>query len=292
MSRILSSRGVPALLVISALLSLAACSAHAQTSISGIINVASSIRTIRTEGCASFVQIDDTTGFASGDDVIVIQSMGCTDSTRYAVESVGLFERATIHAVDANGIVELERPLLHAYQECGRIQMVRIAMYTGTVLVQDTVRARAWNGSSGGVICMDVRGTLVVNAGFDAGGSGFPGGALWNGPGQCSTLIDNASLNHPDAAMKGGSFVVPPATSVAGGASFFTGGGGGVITVPATRLRTSVISARSEARRVVVHSTLMTAISEWGCTNTESGSALAELPLISSSVDTVQPAIA
>lgn len=207
---------------------LLACAAHAQTYVGGIINASTAVRSIRTEGCASFVQVADTAGFAVGDDVLVIQIMGCTDSARYAVGSVGLFERATIHGMDARGILELERPLLRAYEECGRIQVVRIPVFTGTVIVNDTLRARAWDGSSGGVICMDVRGTLVLNAAIDASGIGFPGGAVWNGSGQCSTITPDTPINHPDAAMKGGTYVVAASWQRGGGAALFSGGGGGL----------------------------------------------------------------
>ncbi|MFM8438223.1 MAG: hypothetical protein ACKOAX_07090, partial [Candidatus Kapaibacterium sp.] len=187
-------------------------SIHAQTSISGFLNTASAVRSIRTEGCASFLRVEDTTGFASGDEVVVIQSMGCTDTAGYDVSDVGRFERATIHALDASGVVELERPLLHRYRECGRIQIVRIAMHTGTVIVQDTLRVRAWNGRSGGVLCMDVRGSLVLNAPINVSGAGYAGGTVWNGSGQCSTTVADAITNHPDAAMKGGTCVVPQST--------------------------------------------------------------------------------
>jgi hypothetical protein len=202
--------------------------ASAQISVSGIVNTYTPVTSIVSEGCNTFLQVEDTVGFYSGDRVLIIQTKGCSDSSAYAVDGVGVFELATIERLAPNNNIVLDHALLYSYTICGAVQLVRVSYTEGTCIVQDTVRPVPWNGRIGGVLCLQVKGTLVLNAPLDVSGTGYPGGALWNGGGQCSTITSNTTVNHPDASCKGTSFVTPHPTDIAGGAALFSGGGGGL----------------------------------------------------------------
>ena len=200
----------------------------AQDTLRGIVNVYTPVKSVYVEGCNALLKVEDTVGFAAGDNVLIIQTSGCSDSSTYNVDGVGTFELAIIDRITSDNTIILDHALLQLYNDCGLIQLVRVAYKEGLCVIRDTVRARPWNGRIGGVLCLQVKGTLVLNAPLDASGTGFPGGALWNGSGQCSTTIANTTINHPDAACKGASFVTPRPTDIAGGAALFSGGGGGL----------------------------------------------------------------
>lgn len=202
--------------------------ACAQTSISGVVNTYTPVGSIVSEGCNTFMGVEDTVGFSSGDRVLIFQASGCSDSAGYDVDAVGLWELGVISNITANNTIVLDHPLLHSYKLCGAVQLVRVASFTGNVRVQDTLRVAPWNGRSGGVLCVQIKGSLQLAAPIDVRGAGFAGGALWNGSGQCSTTIANAGVNHADAAAKGTSFVNPRPSDIAGGAALFSGGGGGL----------------------------------------------------------------
>jgi uncharacterized repeat protein (TIGR01451 family) len=54
-------------------------------------------------------------------------------------------------------------------------QVVRVPQYSSAV-ISSPVAATPWNGTAGGVIAMDVSGTLTVNSSISADGAGFHGG--------------------------------------------------------------------------------------------------------------------
>ena len=55
------------------------------------------------------------------------------------------------------------------------IQVIRVPQYTSAT-VSGTVSALPWNGSVGGIVAMDVAGTLTINGTITADGAGFRGG--------------------------------------------------------------------------------------------------------------------
>lgn len=202
---------------------------HGQSNIGGIINIYTPVLQITTDACAALLQVEDTTGFRAGDRVLLHQTMGCTGANDYTVDAVGLFEFATIERVRPNSIIELKRTLIHSYQRCNFVQLIRVPSYVGTTAITTTLRGKPWDGKGGGIIALEVRGVLNFRSGIDASSIGYQGGAAQNSPnGVCSTTVANTTIANPDAAMKGATFVYPRANNVAGSAELFSAGGGGL----------------------------------------------------------------
>jgi hypothetical protein len=215
--------------MIAVLMAMCTISGSAQSNIGGIINIYTPVLQITTDACAALLQVEDTTGFRAGDRVLLHQTMGCTGATDYTVDAVGLFEFATIERVRPNKIIELKRTLVHSYQRCNFVQLIRIPSYVGTTAITTTLRGKPWDGKGGGIIALEVRGVLNFRSGIDASSIGYQGGAAQNSPnGVCSTTVANTTIANPDAAMKGATFVYPRANNVAGSAELFSAGGGGL----------------------------------------------------------------
>jgi len=146
------------------------------------------------------------TNIAAGDLLLVIQMQGAdinatnTDTYGDGVAGGGAngylsnanFTAGTYEYVVANnavsaatgGTIQLATPLVNGYQNAAatttagqrRFQVVRIPQY-GNLTLGATISPTAWNGSSGGVLVIDVAGVLNLN-GFtmNATGAGFRGG--------------------------------------------------------------------------------------------------------------------
>lgn len=212
------------------LVALVLCSANplwgvAQTPIGGIVNDYARVVRVETINCNSRLFIDSVASFAAGDLVLVIQTQGCSNPTGYDISAVGLCEFSTIQSIVGTEIA-LAFPLLNTYANCGLIQLVRVPVYSGATVTSE-LSARAWDGRVGGVLAIDVRGTLTLRADIRADTLGFRGGVTWQGGGACSTLVDDDVFGSPNSAAKGETIVRPFASMVSGGRALYGGGGGG-----------------------------------------------------------------
>lgn len=219
--------------------------ARAQTPISGVINLYTPVTGM--DECNG-VRVASTAGFATGDTVLIIQMKGAQidKSTRPSFGTVtdfgaaGTHEIGIIDFIDGNTVF-LRDSVLYSYDPTGKVQLVRVPHYTDA-LVTGPLTAPAWDNAAGtgGVIAIDVSGTLTLAADIDASGKGFRGGAVgtntdgnvtaWTGPlalgsggekGEGIALIDNLrnALRAPLANGGGG-----------GNAHNAGGGGGGNLT--------------------------------------------------------------
>lgn len=207
-------------------IALTALTVRSQTSIGDIVNAYAPVTSIMEANCASHVTVPSAAEFNPKDLVLVIQMKGAFQSGQYNTQGVGLYEFAVITSITGNTI-DLSYPLLNQYDVSGRVQIVRVPIYADAD-VTVPLRGGPWDGSSGGVIAIDVRGTLRLNANIVADGIGFRGGSTWRGGGTCSTMTANDGINSQTAAMKGETFVEPQAMNVSGRQELFSGGGGGV----------------------------------------------------------------
>ena len=97
-----------------------------------------------------------------------------------AIRQTGLYEFvvATSAVGTGGGTVKLATALTHAYNDGTNrsFQVVRVPRY-GDVTLTGTVTAAAWNGLAGGIVAMNVNGTLNfgVNS-INVNGQGFRGG--------------------------------------------------------------------------------------------------------------------
>lgn len=150
---------------------------------------------------ATTINLTSTAGLAADDMVLVIQMQGAdinsNDSSRYGDGALGdpgsgylnngnftagRYEYAVVASV-GGGSITLTQPLNFAYfqQNFGsqgqrRYQVVRVPQYSNLTLAGD-ITAPAWNGTTGGVLAMDVAGDLDFNGyTIDMAGRGFRGG--------------------------------------------------------------------------------------------------------------------
>ena len=158
--------------------------------------------------------------------------------------NAGNYEFAEVVSVAGTTTITISCGLRNSYSSNGHAQVIRIPRYTTlTVNNAGILTGDAWNGITGGIVCVEVDGTTTVNAGgtIHANFLGFRGG-------QCTE--DNsvvggsyfATNNNAEGAEKGesiGGFTTEylavtaqycmgaPANGGGGGTSHNAGGGGG-----------------------------------------------------------------
>ncbi len=207
----------------------------AQT-ISGVVNRYTGVTGIDT--CLSILQVTDTSGFKKGDAVLLIQMQGAAiasgNNNAYgnvlAMNAAGRYERALLDSV-SSGAFFLQQRMVNTYQIAGKIQVVRIAQYD-RITVSDTLFAQPWNGSTGGVLAIEVSDTLVLNAPVVADGLGYRGGSAYIAPGNnCNFLIPEAGYFYGLGNWRGGSkaegIALPETGKELGRGPQANGGGGG-----------------------------------------------------------------
>ncbi|MEM8523679.1 MAG: PKD domain-containing protein [Bacteroidota bacterium] len=168
------------------------------TSISGQINDYTQVESI--DYCQSALVVNGTNGFSVGSSVILIQMQGATIEendnddqvfgTIFSLNEAGLYEKANIRAIRGDSIF-LENQLLNTYNTNSSVQLVSMPSYVNAT-VADTIKAKPWNGETGGIIAFNVESTLVLNAPIDANGAGFRGGQIESPANDCVGGFNNA----------------------------------------------------------------------------------------------------
>ncbi|MDP2810856.1 MAG: hypothetical protein Q8O34_11975 [Rhodocyclaceae bacterium] len=163
------------------------------------------------------------TALAQNDLVLVMQmqdaAIDTTNTSAYGVASLvnaGKYEYATVSSV-AGSTVTLTGGLTNAYTTAAygasgqkTFQVIRVPVYSTATLGAAT--AKAWDGSSGGVLAFDIIGTLTLaGATADVSGKGFRGGGgcRWIGDNvtgglSASDYRRNASTTCPSGAQAAG----------------------------------------------------------------------------------------
>ncbi|MCS7085018.1 MAG: hypothetical protein NZ534_02930, partial [Bacteroidia bacterium] len=163
--------------------------ATAQTVVSGVVNRYTPVLDI--DYCLSRLTVEDGSIVSAGDRVIIMQMKGLsidrnqptshteplTFGTITAVNNAGLYEFSEVLSVSGNEVT-LAYQLLNAYTPADLVQLIYVPKYPGDVTVSGPLTAAEWNGRTGGVLAIDVAGTLILNADVDVSGKGFRGGAV------------------------------------------------------------------------------------------------------------------
>lgn len=152
----------------------------AQSSLSGTPNVYE--RLLSQDNCLNTITVNDAGEFSPGMGLILIQMSGAqinlSDSDNYgditALNGAGNYEYNRILDISDNELT-LEFSLLHDY-DVNHSQVVGFLIYEDAN-VDGLLQPQAWNGTTGGVLAIEVEGTLSLNADIDASGTGFRGGA-------------------------------------------------------------------------------------------------------------------
>lgn len=208
----------------------------AQTPLSGIINQYASVAEI--DYCASELTVSAPENFAVGTDILILQMQGATiNQSNSAIfgniedlGSAGLFERARIRAINGD-VLTLENALVNTYDVNGAVQVVDIPIFENAE-VTDPLEPLPWNGTTGGVLALEVTGTLTLTAPIHADGRGFRGGiAAITESNNCNAFIgaDDYFYNENNwrGAAKGEGIAMTTSGREAGRGAQANGGGGG-----------------------------------------------------------------
>jgi gliding motility-associated-like protein len=202
---------------------------HAQ--ISGVINQYTPVTAILCD----HIEVQDASFLSIGDRVLIIQMKGANINTSNTAafgsvtnyNNCGHYEFATVTSLYGNE-VGFQFSLLHDYEVAGKVQLIRVPQYTN-VIVTNTLTAQDWNGNTGGVLVLEVSGTLTLNAPISVNGKGFRGAFSSQNP-------DGGCGNHTDyfypvssgfGAEKGEGIAEVNNTMNGGRGALGNGGGGG-----------------------------------------------------------------
>ncbi|GAB3870017.1 hypothetical protein GCM10028824_18030 [Hymenobacter segetis] len=126
---------------------------------------------------------------AAGDLLLLVQPQGAAISTAddatygtvTALNNAGRYQLVEVASVPSGTTIALSCKLYSAYTTAGHAQVVRVPRYTTlAVNTNVSVKAQAWNGTTGGVLAIETTGnvTLATGATLDVSALGFRGGAL------------------------------------------------------------------------------------------------------------------
>ena len=212
------------------------------TNISGIINSYHSV--LGVDAVKNALKLDNVSGLAYGNTVLIIQMKGATINTTASSSSfgdvtslndAGNYEVATICSV-SNDSVYFFNTILNSYDKNYKVQLVKFGDYY-SANVTDTVKAQSWNSSTGkgGVLAINVEEDLTLNAPLFADSTGYKGGAFYSHNGTCGFFdpignafaYDATSTDEFNGAYKGEGIADVPTSFDGGRGAPANGGGGG-----------------------------------------------------------------
>ncbi len=138
------------------------------------------LTTVTANPTATSISVTDTTGFAAGDEILLINLQGASGD----VADVGNYEFLTVDTVPNGTTINVTSTITKSYDGTTfanqSIIVQRVPQWTSvTINSGGTLTANAWDGTSGGVIVFRATGSVTVNTGgkIDATGIGYRGGA-------------------------------------------------------------------------------------------------------------------
>ncbi len=161
----------------------------------------------------STITVASTTGFAAGDEVLLIQMAGT---------GAGNYETHTILTVDSSTVLRFNDLIKNTYQSTNA-QVARIPQFTNFTINSGVTftPVAAWNGTIGGVFFFRASGTVTINstAVLDMNGLGFSGGSTQSSAGSAGGAGSTACGSCGNGGVGG--------NGTAGNSGNGPGGGGG-----------------------------------------------------------------
>ena len=216
----------------------------AQTTWQGTVNTYHEVTTI--DPCGT-IGLGDVSGLEVGQPVLLLQAKGATiqanNNENFGMVTnlnrTGAYEVGRIAEILAN-TVRLENRLVRTYDIGGSVQLVGGAEAADATIV-GTLTADPWNGSTGGVVYLEVANTLQVMADIDVSGQGFRGGLRQLTNNNCNGATFANDFFYPSGNWRGAAkgegiaaFIAgkewgrgPQANGGGGGNDHNSGGGGG-----------------------------------------------------------------
>lgn len=210
--------------------------------ISGVVNEYRKV--LWADSAKGAVKLSNVSGFGSyvGRKVMLVQMKGAViDQTNAAsfgnisdIGSAGYYEIGTICGFLQDTLI-LERKLNNFYDVTGFVQCVIFPDISGNATVTDTLKAQPWDSLSGtgGIIALDVPGTLTLNKPIDASGAGFRGADYLNYTSGCAATLGTTNYfmaYNATGTLQGGKKgegITAHATSKEYGRGKLANGGGG-----------------------------------------------------------------
>lgn len=205
-----------------------------QTQIAGIINQYAKVNGI--ENCEAKLTVDNPSAFVAGDQVLLIQMKGAVininNSSSFGnienVGSAGFYEINEVLSVSGNNIYLKFEPL-HDYTPANSLQLVTLPTYN-MVEVIGNLKAKPWDGETGGVLILDAN-NLLLQASIEVSGTGFRGAEKQEVVSNCNFLTNADAYFYPAGNWRGspkgeGIAELLPAKELGRGAQANGGGGG------------------------------------------------------------------
>jgi gliding motility-associated-like protein len=187
--------------------------------------------------CKNELKVADATKYNPGDTVLIIQMKGAVidsnnaatfgDITNY--HNSGNYEMNIVKQKNGNSLALLN-VLQRQYDiPYGKVQLIRVPYYNNYT-VDNTLTCLPWDGSKGGVLVLNAKNSVALNANIDVSGRGFLGGRSPNP--NTTTLYCNYNnfyyaKGEAGAADKGESISTFGDATAWGKGSTANGGGGG-----------------------------------------------------------------
>lgn len=217
---------------------LMATATDAQVVIGGVVNTYARVSSVNRT-CEQSIDLDRPLAVQEGSRLLLVQMEGTrindSDGSIADVGLAGQFEMVTVTAVRGQRLV-LNAPVRRAFRTDRILQAITVPVYDSAV-VRSPLTCQPWNGSTGGILAVIVRGTLRLDAPVTVDGMGFSGGRVsLNGVGACNNQATFVDYRQRSAGEKGsGIFPMDPARNAArsawgnggGGGTTHNGGGGG-----------------------------------------------------------------
>ena len=183
--------------------------AEAQIQIKGIIN--NYYKIIEVDTCFNVIRTASVHSFNSGDKVLVMQMKGAQINesntaafgTPLYIGGAGAYEVNTIDSVFSDGF-RLKNALRYPYDPLFSVQVISVPKFD-QVLVIDTLTAKPWDGSTGGILVLDAN-RLELNAPIVVSGRGFRAGKslkTQDPMNNCSWLVSVADYHLPRNSWRG-----------------------------------------------------------------------------------------
>jgi len=185
--------------------------------------------------CTNSITVSDATEFNAGDTVLMIQMKGAVIDTSNTPAfgtildygNAGNYEFNFISAKSGNQLTFLNK-LTRTYDiPDGVVQLVRVPKYKFALFFGGLVPL-AWDGATGGIICVYASLNIISSEIIDASNRGFRGAAGYNAS---STACNQNNYYYPAssqfAALRGESIGSVSQARIKGKGSIAGGGGGG-----------------------------------------------------------------
>ncbi len=218
-------RNFPLLLLLVLALQLSA------QNISGVINIYTPVTAFNP--CSNSATVGSTNGFAVGDEALLIEMKGAvvdsSDSATFGniltYGDAGNYEFVHVASINGSNIGFVDR-LVNQYDVNSLVQLIQVPQYANAT-VNGLLTCQAWNGTTGGVLALDVSGTLTLSANIDVSGLGFLGGAVSPNDATCNLQDYAFSAASGDGGLKGEGIATVSVNINAGRGNLANGGGGG-----------------------------------------------------------------